>query len=325
VVLVLSADDVRQLLTPDLAIASQRVALGAAVTGRGRLRAVARATDPRTDALAYLVAGQIAAETGLAAKVVLQLPANARRGLPTLSGVVVLFDPDTGVPLACLNGAAVTALRTSAGLAVAADALAAPTARTLGVLGSGVQSAATVRMVATVRDLDRVRIWGRTPSRAAATAAALEQELRIPVRAVDGPREAVTGSDIVATCTLSRGPVVRGGWLAPGQTVLTMGSYEPDRCEVDDEVSARAQTFVDELPKAVTQCGPVAAALAAGIVREGDLVELGSVLCGDHPGRGDNTEIVAFHSLGIGYQDAAAGWAVYRRAVETGRGTAVPL
>lgn len=322
-ILVLSEADVTAALTPQQAIESQRIAYAAVINGTGRLLAAARVTDPATDALAFALTGMIMGKTGMAGKLGLQRRRNTGSGLPGLQAFVLLFDPETALPVACVNGTAITTLRTSAGLAAAADVLAPSSARTLGVLGSGAQAASTVRMMATVRPLSSVTIWSPTQANRERLAGSLRENLGLDVRAVATARDAVTGSDIVAACTLSVKPVVQGKWLQPGQTILTMGSYEPGRREVDLATSAKGTTFVDLLVKCRTQCGPLIEALDAGAITEADVSEIGTVLEGYHPGRRNAGEIFIFHSLGIGYQDAAAGWAAYQNALARGLGVTI--
>jgi len=321
-ILVLSEADVTAALTPHQAIESQRIAYTAVINGSGRLLAATRATDPATDALTFALTGMIRGRTGMAGKFGLQRRHNAEWG-PSLQAFVLLLDPETAVPIACLNGTAITTLRTSAGLAVAADALAPSSARTLGVLGSGVQAASTVRMMATVRSLRTVAVWSPTQVNRQRLAKSLREELGLDVRAVGTARDAVTGSEIVSACTLSVKPVIHGKWLHPGQTILTMGSYEPGRLEIDLTTSARGTTFVDLLVKCRTQCGPLIEALDAGTITEAEVKEIGTVLEGHHPGRRNANEILIFHSIGIGYQDAAAGWAAYQNALARGLGVTV--
>jgi ornithine cyclodeaminase/alanine dehydrogenase-like protein (mu-crystallin family) len=177
--------------------------------------------------------------------------------------------------------------------------------------------------MATVRALSEVAVWSPTQVNRERLARSLREELGLDVRAAATARDAVTGSDIVAACTLSVKPVVHGEWLQPGQTILTMGSYEPGRQEIDVAASAKGATFVDLLEKCRTQCGPLIEALEAGAIAEADVSEIGSVLEGRHPGRRTADEILIFHSIGIGYQDAAAGWAAYQNALARGLGVTV--
>lgn len=312
-------------LTADELIATQRDAFRATVDGTGRFLGFARGEDPTSDAFSFALTGMVDGRTGPVGKIGVHFPHNVDRGHPGIQALTVLLDPETGVPLACMDAAALTAARTSAAMAVAADVLSVARASRLGVLGTGSQAVATVRMISSVRRLESVMVWGRTPDRRMRVAASLTEELHIPVHATSDAREAVKEQDIIATCTLSREPVVLGSWLVPGQAVLTMGSHAEERREIDVQVSARGRTFVDTWDKCRVQCGPIVEALARGVLSEQDVVELGRVVSGWQRGRTSDDDILVFHSLGFGYQDATAAWAVYRRALELGLGREVAL
>jgi ornithine cyclodeaminase/alanine dehydrogenase-like protein (mu-crystallin family) len=325
-ILVLSGSDVRQVVDPPSAVESQRVAYRA--VARGSVSAVAglSVADRGDDSLVFAVTGEIPGTTGVAFKLGCQMPANTARGLATVQATVVLADPETGEPLACLNGAAVTALRTAAGIAAAADALAAPGAATLGVFGSGTQAREAVRMISAVRPLAQVRIWSRSPERRRAVIAelAVDPAVEALLTAVSEPQLAARESEIVVTCTTSRTPVLAADWLSPGATVLTVGSYERDRREIDLSVTERAGgVFVDDLDKALAQCGPVAEAVESGVLDSREIGLIGAVLTGARPGRRDPGDVLVFHSVGLGVQDAALGWMAWQRARQEGLGRLV--
>jgi ornithine cyclodeaminase/alanine dehydrogenase-like protein (mu-crystallin family) len=146
------------------------------------------------------------------------------------------------------------------------------------------------------------------------------------VLAVATVAEALAGADVVATCTGSSIPLVQAEQLAPSATVISIGSIAPDRSEVGLSVVATAGTVVvDHPPAALRHAGPVIQALAAGLLREIDLVGLGDVVTGRHPGRRAPDDLVFYNSLGLGVQDAAAAWAIVERARRLGVGWRVSL
>ncbi|MFJ7904402.1 hypothetical protein ACIQ6V_28630 [Streptomyces sp. NPDC096198] len=204
-----------------------------------------------------------------------------------------------------------TTLRTAAASAVAFDTLATADSAELGLLGSGTQARAHARAVARVRPLRSVRLWSPSPERRARAARDLAAELGIPVVAVDTPREAVTGLPMVAACTLSSTPVLHGDWLTPGCTVVSVGSFEPTRSEVDQETVRRAAAVVVDDPEtARDHTGPVVTALRDGLLTPDDLIPLGAAVTGRRQARTGSDDIVLHLSVGIGVQDAAAAWAV---------------
>ncbi|KUO14395.1 ornithine cyclodeaminase family protein [Streptomyces dysideae] len=314
-VLFLSGDQVTDLLGLDAAIASQRAAFTALGTGAADLPAKITHPSRFDDSVVFAYASRLSADTGAVAKIGSVNPGNAAAGLPTIHAVITVLDPETGRLVAVMDGTAVTTLRTAAASAVAVDALATPDSADLALLGSGTQALAHARAVARVREVKSVRLWSPTPRNRSRAADTLVAELGVAAHAVDTPEEAVTGASLVAACTLSTTPVVRGEWLAPGCTVVSVGSFEPTRREVDAEVLRRAAVVVVDDPEtAAHHAGPVVDAIGTGLIAPGDMVGLGAVLTGQHTGRTDAADIVYYNSVGLGIQDAAAAWAVVEAA-----------
>ncbi|WP_406120060.1 ornithine cyclodeaminase family protein [Streptomyces sp. NBC_00989] len=310
-ILFLSGDRVTDLLDADTAIASQRAAFTALGDGEADLPGKIMYPSRFDDSVVFAYVSRLSADTGAVAKFGSVNPANARAGLPTIHAVISALDRSTGQLVAVMDGTAVTTLRTAAGSAVAVDALAVPDAAHLGVLGSGTQALAHVRAIARVRDLTSVRLWSPNPRRRARAAQTLTAQLPFPVEAVDTAKEAVSGASVVAACTLSTTPVVHGTWLAPGCTVVSVGSFEPTRSEVDQEVLRRsAAVVVDDPETAAEHAGPIVDALRAGLLTPDDLIPLGAVLTGRRSARTRPEDIVHYNSVGLGIQDAAAAWAV---------------
>ncbi|RJQ81966.1 ornithine cyclodeaminase family protein [Pseudonocardiaceae bacterium YIM PH 21723] len=307
----ISADKVGEVLTPQLAIESQRAAFQA--LGRDEVDLPHKIMHPSRfgDGVAFAYLSRMSAGTGAVAKIGSVHPGNAELGLPSISATVLAMHPVTGRPFALLDGTVISTVRTAAASAVAADELAVPGPARLGLLGSGVQARAHAMMLAEVRPLTEILVWSPREVSRTATADELTRELGIPARAVATPREAVTDAGLVVTCTLSKQPVLEAGWLADGATVLCIGSFEPDRHEVGTDVLRRAGLVaVDDVHTAVGHTGPVMAALADGTLAEADLAGLGALLNGERPGRSGPKDVVFYASVGLGVQDAAAAWAV---------------
>ena len=310
-VLFLSGDRVRDLLDADAAIASQRAAFTALGAGAADLPGKIMHPSRFDDSVVFAYVSRLSADTGAVAKFGSVNPANARAGLPTIHAVISALDRSTGQLVAVMDGTAVTTLRTAAGSAVAVDALATPDATRLAVLGSGTQALAHVRAIARVRNLTSVRLWSPNPERRTRAAETLAAELPCPVEPLATAREAVTGASIVAACTLSTTPVVHGEWLTPGCTVVSVGSFEPTRSEVDLDVLRRsAAVVVDDPETAAEHAGPIVDALREGLLTPDDLIPLGAVLTGRRAARTRPDDIVHYNSVGLGIQDAAAAWAV---------------
>lgn len=310
---VLSEAEVSALLELDGVIGSQQLAFTALGEGSGLVadKTVLDSPDGST-VLSYL--GRVSPAHGVVNKVVSVHPDNPARGLPAITATLVVLDPQTGAVRAVLAGGQLTAVRTAAASAVAVRALARPEADSLAVLGSGVQGRWHVRALARVRGLRRVRMWSPNTERCAAAAGELSAELGIEVIPVGSAAEAVRGADLVVAGTLSHAPVVPTEEVAEGATVLSVGSFAPDRHELDQELLARAdRVVVDHVPTAAGHAGPIMRALADGLLREEELISLGEVLCGARSGRRGPEELVVYNSVGLGVQDAAAAALVLER------------
>ena len=250
-----------------------------------------------------------------ALKTVCIVPANPARGLDAHQGSVTLFDGDTGEVRAIMNASAITEIRTAAVSAVATRLLARPGSRELAILGAGVQARSHLEAMRHVLDLDRVRVWSRTPGRAAALG---------DVEEAATAEEAVRGADVVCTVTSSREPVLRREWLKPGAHVNAVGSSVPSTRELDTATVAEAALFVDRRESTVNEAGDYLVPLHEGAIDSDHIrAEIGEVLVGEAEGRRSDDELTVFKSLGLAVEDLAAAEHVYRQARETGTGTAV--
>ena len=240
---------------------------------------------------------------GLGLKAVTFYPSNAERGIPTHMATIFLVDPRTGTPLAIMDGRLITEMRTAAVSAVATKLLAAPDARILGILGSGVQARSHLEALRLVRQLEEVRVW--SPTREHAKQFAEE----IGGTAVSA-EEAVRGADVVVTVTNSKTPVLKGSWLKPGCHVNAIGACRPDWRELDDEAMANI-VFVDSREAALKESGD--------LILSGAKIyaELGEALAGRVPSHAG--EITIFKSLGMAVEDISAATLVYRAVTEESR------
>lgn len=230
----------------------------------------------------------------LGAKLVTFYPKNA--GIPTHHGVIVLFEPETGEPLAVMDGRLITEMRTAAVSAVAAEHLARPDAAVLAILGSGVQAKSHLEALRHIRPFAEVRVW--SPRHAAAFAE------RHGVKAAPTAEAAVRDAGVVVVATSSPAPVLEGRWLAPGTHVNAVGAVRPDWRELDDDLLARARLYVESRDAAHQDSGDVRAA------RE-PFAEIGEVVAGKRSGRVNESEITLFKSVGVAIEDIASASLVY--------------
>ena len=239
-------------------------------------------------------------------KWVTSFPGNPARGLPTVSGLVVLSDAETGVVVALLEAGAVTALRTGAAAVLAAETLGLPDADTAAVVGTGVNGRAAVRTFAALGR--RVAVWDVDPARAEAAAADLGAELA-------GSLEEALAADLLVTVTPGKEILLPEGSLLPGQHVSLMGADGPGKAEIAVAELARARVFCDDWEQA-SHGGELAAAVEAGVLERSDVTVLGEVLAGSADGRVAAEEITVFDSTGLAIQDLAVARAALARVGE---------
>src|SRR5438034_3842454 len=233
---------------------------------------------------------------GLGIKIVTFYATNAERGLPTHMATIFLVDPETGAPLAVMDGRLITEMRTAAVSAAATKLLAARDAKVLAILGSGVQARSHVEALRFVRSFEEIRVW--SPTKAHAERFAKE----IGAKAMPA-EEAVRDADVVVTATNSKTAVLKGSWLRPGCHVNAVGACRPDWRELDDN-TMRNVVFVDSREAALKESGDVI--LSAAKI----FAELGEALAGKVPPRA--TETTIFKSLGMAVEDIAAATLVYQ-------------
>jgi alanine dehydrogenase len=236
-------------------------------------------------------------------KWVTSFPGNPARGLPTVTGLVLLSDAETGALVAVLDAAAVTALRTGAAAVLAAETLCRP-GGSAAVAGAGVNGMAVARTF--VARGHQVSIWDLDESRARGAAEDLGADLAPSL-------EAALGADLVATVTPGREILFPSGSLRPGQHVSLMGADGPGKAEISPEELARIRVFCDDWEQA-SHSGDLAHAVGAGLLGRPGVTELGAVLAGEAPGRGSAEDTTAFDSTGLAIQDLAIALAAVERA-----------
>src|SRR5438874_398535 len=237
---------------------------------------------------------------GLGIKIVTFYATNAERGIPTHMATIFLVDPETGAPLAVMDGRLITEMRTAAVSAAATKLRAALDAKVLTILGSGVQARSHVEALRFVRSFEEIRVW--SPTKAHAERFAKE----ISAKAMPA-EEAVRGADVVVTATNSKTSVLTGSWLKSGCHVNAVGACRPDWRELDDD-AMRNVVFVDSREAALKESGDV--------ILPGAKIyaELGEAFAGKINSRAN--EITIFKSLGMAVEDIAAALLVYRSATK---------
>jgi thiomorpholine-carboxylate dehydrogenase len=231
----------------------------------------------------------------LGAKLVTFYPKNV--GVHTHHALIVMLKPETGEPLAVLDGRLITEMRTAAASAVATKLLARPDAAVLGILGSGVQAKSHLAALRHVRAFKEVRVWSPRNALAFAT--------QHRVKAAASAQDAVRGADVVVVAASATTPILKGAWLSPGTHVNAIGATRPEWRELDDDLVTTARVFVDSREAATRESGDVIAARQ-------EVTEIGAVVAGTAPGRRTNQEITLFKSVGVAVEDVAAAALVLR-------------
>ena len=237
---------------------------------------------------------------GLGQKIVTFYPPNADKGIPTHMALIVLNDPQTGAPLAVMDGRLITEMRTAAVSAAATKLLAPKDAKVLAILGSGVQARSHFEALELVRNFKEIRVWSQTKAHAEAFAKEVNGE-------VTSAEEAVRGADVVVTVTSSKTPVVKGAWLKPGCHVNAVGACRHDWRELDDDAMRKSVIFVDSHEAAMKESGDV---ILSGVKI---YAELGETFAGKIDSRANQTTI--FKSLGMAVEDITSALLVYQAAI----------
>jgi alanine dehydrogenase len=309
-VLFLSRAEVRELLDLDALIDALADAMSDLSAGRASVPDRIAALVPERDAFLAAMPGYVPSLGALVSKLVSLFPRNARSAVPTHQAVIAVFDPETGSPVALIDGTEITAVRTGACSALSVRLLARDDATVLAVLGTGVQARSHARAVVRVRPISEVRVAGRDPQKANTVAAELAAEVGLPVLAVGSYQEALQDADVVCATTHALEPVVHREWLAPGTHVTSVG-YNPAGRELDDQTVVDALVCVESRRAALAPV-PAGSNDLTQPIRDGLITpdhvqaELGELVAGTRPGRASAEEITLYKSVGVAVQDAAA-------------------
>ena len=323
----LTATDVVAALPMAEAIGGMKYAFAQLSTGRAD--APLRTHIKVEDAGATLVMPAFLADSGdLAIKIVSVFPNNPQLGLPTIHALVLALDTATGKPVALLEGGSLTAIRTGAVSGAATDLLARQDARSVAIIGSGVQARTQLEAVCTVRDIKEVSVFSLLPDQARQFARDMAGRGPIPasITVAEDANSAVREADIVCTATTSLTPVFDGDQLKPGAHVNGVGSFTPEMQENDLQTIKRSLVIVDSRSAALEEAGDLIMPLQKGdITLEHIAAELGEVVSGIHPGRTSPLQITFFKSVGVAVQDAAAASIAISNALSNGLGSTISL
>ena len=327
--LVLSRLEVESLLDLDELVDAVAAAMVDLSAGRASMPARVAATVPAPHAFLAAMVAYLPSSGALTTKLVSLFPDNRAR--PTHQAVICCFDPDTGTPLALMDGTHVTATRPAAGSALATRVLARKDATVVAVIGTGVQAAAHSHALARNPNVTTIRIAGRDPAEVATLADQLRPLLRVTVEAASSVEEAVRSAHIVCATTHADRPVVRREWLAAGTHINSVGYNTAGDGEVDEATVRDAMVVVESRAAALGSPPALGAielirAIERGVItRDHVHAELGEILAGTVSGRTNDVQLTLYKSVGVAVQDAAAAALILQAAVDRGVGTDVEM
>lgn len=310
--------DVRAVLTMSLALEAVEEGFRRLAQGNAILHSRQRLHMPGIGFLHYMAAGDLTA--GYAG---LKIYTSARGALRFL---VPLVRPQTGELVALLEADYLGQVRTGAASGIATRYMARPDARTIGIVGTGLQARTQLEAMVAVRRIEQVRAFGRDPGRRARFAREMAERLGVPVEPVSSAEDAVRTADIVITATDASKPVVEGRWLRPGVHINAIGANFPQKRELDDEAVRRADFIaVDSRQQSKLEAGDLILSFGEQEDRWASVRELADIVSGRMPGRSDDRQITLFKSNGIAIEDIVVAGRVVELAQERGLGERVEL
>jgi ornithine cyclodeaminase/alanine dehydrogenase-like protein (mu-crystallin family) len=302
----LSRADIAAKLTFDICIPAVRAAMTA--LAKGETSQLPRGYLPLEQGRMFgTMSGALGDGGPFGAKLISVFPDNFDKGIDSHQGVVVLFDRDSGRPIAMADGGEVTAIRTACASAVATDALATAKASHLALFGYGEQAETHLQAISRVRKLTAVSVWGRSPERAKAFADKMSAETGLAVSAVASARDAAAEADIICTLTNACEPILLGAWVRPGTHINAVGSSTPGPVEVDDDLVVKSRYVADSRVNVMLAGAEFLKAKQAGLIGDDHIIaEIGQVLAGEVVGRRNAEDVTLYKSLGHIVQDLAS-------------------
>jgi alanine dehydrogenase len=318
VALLLSEEDVKQILTMPMALAAVEDSFRRLADGSALLHSRQRLHLPGKSYLHYMAAAD--ATSGYMG---MKIYTSSGVGLRFL---VPLFHVDSGELLALIEADYLGQIRTGAASGVATRLLARPDAARIGIIGTGLQSRTQLEALSLVRSITGVHAFSRNPEQRERFAKEMTAQLGLPVVAVATALEAVRGADIVVTSTTSTDPVLDGSWLAPGMHVNAIGANFPQKHELDGAAIRRCDIIVaDSREQSKMESGDLIQMYGDDKRRWSSVTELAEIVAGKTPGRSNPEQITLFKSNGIAIEDIVVAGRIYELARERGMGRQVPL
>ena len=252
-------------------------------------------------------------------------PMNPQKyGLPRATGILILNDPDSKFPLAIMDSAVISAMRTGAAGGIGVKYLSRLDSRVMGIIGAGVQARTQAMAAAVVRpNLEKIIIYDINQERAEGWSQDMSGRLRIPCRAVRSAEEAVRDADFFVTVTTAHEPIVKADWVRPGQTFIHMAGYEDELAVVKKADKIIVDSWVEIKHRALQT---LYLAYEKGMISDTDIdAEIGEIIIGRKQGREKDAEFIYYNTVGMGIEDIAFGTWIYGEAKKKSIGVQLPL
>jgi len=326
---IISREEVRSAISMAQAIETVKLAFAQLSRGRARVPIRTQLGIPLHDGVTLFMPAYLEETDELGMKMVSVFSGNIEQGLPIINAMVILVDPETGLPTAIIDGTYLTALRTGAASGAATDLLARGNARSVAVLGTGVQGRTQLQAVCTVRSIERVLVFDtRRGAAEKFRGEMVEAGPPIPRRidVASTAKEAISQADVVCTATTSTTPVFLDSDVKPGTHINAIGSFTPQMQELPAETVARALLVVDSREAVWAEAGDLIIAKKRGLITEASVhAEIGEIVAGMKPGRSSDDQVTLFKSVGNAVQDVSVGARILEEAKKKGLGTVVEL
>lgn len=304
--LVLSDQDIAQFLTMEEAIKAVEGAFGELWRKKVKMPTRSTIMFPEFNGSISFMPSYLGESKVEAMKIISIYPDNPKKSLRTTAAWIVVNDPETGAVEAFMDGTYITAVRTGAVTGVAAKFLAPSDARVAAVFGAGMQAKTQLWAAATVRTLEKARVYDPIKSAAVNYAREMSERLNIPVEVARTGVEACREADIVITATTSKEPVLNRDWLGDVAHVSAIGAFYPDWRELDTATVAEAKVVIDDWEAIRLEAGDILIPIKEGVITESHVyAELGELVTGEKPGRLHSDGLTVFKSVGIAIQDAS--------------------
>lgn len=232
-------------------------------------------------------------------------PENSKKGLPSIHGKILVFEDQSGIPIALIDAEYLTALRTGAASGLATDLLAHPEAKVLAIFGTGAQSRTQVAAILEVRDIEEVLVFGTSDEKSSQFCAYLEKTHQIKCKVANTEKHLMT-ADIICTATTSLQPLFNLNQIKQGVHINGIGSFRPDMHEIESAIIKESLLIVDQRESALSEAGDIIIPIQEGLINESHIhAELGEVVSGSKRGRTNQQQITVFKSVGNAVQDLA--------------------